>query len=134
VPLASGSSVPLDRVAGINMGALTRYGAVTEDGRGETAQAIVIALKGADANAVVAHAKARLAELQPSLPKGVRVVSFYDRSELIERATGSVTRALIEASLLVIVLLVLFLGNVRAAVVVSVTLPFAALSTFLLMH
>lgn len=134
IALPSGGSVRLGDIAEVRTGALTRYGAVSEDGRGEAVQAIVIALKGADAKAVVAQVKARLAEVQTSLPKGVTISPFYDRSELVERATGTVTKALMEATVLVVVLLLLFLGELRAAVVVAVTLPFAALTTFLLMR
>ncbi len=132
--LPGGGSVLLGDVAKVQTGALTRYGAVTDSGRGETAQAIVIALRGADAKAVAGAVKARLAELQTTLPKGVSIQPFYDRSELVEHATGTVTRALMEATVLVVILLLLFLGDLRAAVVVAVTLPFAALSTFLLMR
>ncbi|WP_296594934.1 CusA/CzcA family heavy metal efflux RND transporter [Phenylobacterium sp.] len=133
ITLPGGGWARLGDLAEVRIGALTRYGAVTEDGRGETAEAIVIALKGADSKTVVAAVKARLTEVQASLPKGVTIRPFYDRSELVERATGAVTRALIEATVLVILLLLVFLGELRAAAVVAVTLPFAALTTFLLM-
>ena len=134
VPLPAGGTIPLGSVATIQTGALTRYGAVTADGAGETAQAIVIALKGADAKRVVAAVKARLNEVQASLPKGVVVRPFYDRSELIEKATGTVTEALMEATVIVLILLLLFLGELRAAVVVAVMLPFAVLGAFILMR
>lgn len=117
----------------VRTGALTRYGAVTRDGKGEAVEGLVIALRGADARQVVDGVKARLAELAPSLPEGVTIDVFYDRSELIDRAVGTVTKALMEATVLVVLLLLVFLGNVRAAVVVAVTLPFAALITFLMM-
>ena len=121
-------------VAHVRFGALTRYGAVTKDGMGEAVQGLVLALRGADARAVVDGVKARLAELSPSLPEGVEINVFYDRSGLIERAVGTVSKALVEASILVVILLFLFLGNVRAAIVVSLTLPFAALVTFVMMQ
>ncbi|WP_374571517.1 efflux RND transporter permease subunit [Phenylobacterium sp.] len=134
IALPGGGTVRLGDVAEVRTGALTRYGAVTEDGKGETAEAIVIALRGADAKAVVGEVKARLEEVKKGLPPGVQIKPFYDRSELVERATGTVTHALMEATVLVVILLMLFLGEWRAAVVVAVTLPFAALSTFLLMR
>lgn len=134
IALPGGGVMPLSDLAQVKLGALTRYGAVTEDGKHETAQAIVIALKGADAKAVVASVKARLAEIQKTLPDGVTISPFYDRSELVNHATGTVTKALLEATVLVVILLVLFLGEWRAAVVVAVTLPFSALLTFLLMR
>ena len=130
----AGGSIRLGDVAEVRIGALTRYGAVTEDGKGEAVQAIVLALRGADAKAVVLSVKERLAEIQKTLPPGVTISPFYDRSDLVDHATGTVTKALLEATVLVVILLLLFLGDMRAALVVAVTLPFAALSTFLLMR
>ncbi len=121
-------------VAEVRVEALTRYGAVTRDGRGEAVQGIVVGLRGADANHLVQAVRARLLELEPSLPPGVRLEIFYDRSSLIARAVGTVRNALLEASVLVVLLLFLFLGEVRAALVVSLMLPLAALFTFLMMR
>jgi cobalt-zinc-cadmium resistance protein CzcA len=120
-------------VAQVRLGALTRYGSVTRDGQGEAVEGIVVALRGADARLVVSGVRERLAELEPGFPAGVHVDVFYDRSDLIEQAVGAVTQALLAAAALVIALLVLFLNNVRAAIVVTLILPFAALATFLLM-
>ena len=94
----------------------------------------MVGLRGANAAQVVAGVKKRLDELATSLPQGIRIEVFYDRSDLIQRATGTVMRALIEASVLVVLLLVLFLGNLRAALVVAVTLPLAVLVTFVVMR
>ncbi|MDR2240944.1 MAG: CusA/CzcA family heavy metal efflux RND transporter [Zoogloeaceae bacterium] len=121
-------------VAQVRMDALTRYGAVTRDGVGEAVEGIVVALRGADANQLVTAVRARLDELQPSLPPGVKIETFYDRSALIERAVGTVQEALIEATVLVVLLLFVFLGEMRAALVVALILPFAALFTFLMMR
>lgn len=121
-------------VAQVRVDALTRYGAVTRDGKGEAVEGIVVGLRGADASALVAAVRQRLDELAPSLPPGVRIVPFYDRSSLIQRAVGTVEHALLEATVLVVVLLLLFLGELRAALVVALMLPFAALATFLLMR
>ncbi len=121
-------------VAAVQIGALTRYGSVTMDGRGEAVEGIVVALRGADARMVVDGVRDRLALLEQSFPEGLRVVPFYDRSDLIERAVGTVSEALLIAVALVIAILVLFLGNLRAAVVVTLILPFSALLTFLLMQ
>lgn len=123
----------LGDVAKVRIGSLTRYGAVTKDGTGEAVQGLVLSLRGADASALVAAIKARLEELKPSLPDGVRLEAFYDRSELIQRAVGTVSKALLEATVVVVFLLLAFLGNLRAALVVAVTLPFAALATFAMM-
>lgn len=120
-------------VADVRLGALTRYGAVTRNGKGEAVEGLVLALRGADAAKVVAGVKERLAEIAPTLPKGMVVDTFYDRSDLIERAVGTVEEALLEATLLVVVLLLLFLGDVRASVIVALALPMAALLTFIAM-
>ncbi len=129
-----GHRTRLGDIATVRVGSLTRYGAVTENGKGEAVEGLVLALRGADAAAVVKEVRARLEELKPSLPEGVQLKVFYDRSNLINRAVGTVTHALLEATALVVILLLLFLGNIRAAVVVAVTLPFAALITFLMMR
>ncbi len=121
-------------VAEVRVEALTRYGAVTRDGRGEAVQGIVVGLRGADAGRLVHAVRERLAELAPSLPAGVRIDTFYDRSSLIERAVGTVRNALLEATLFVVLLLFVFLGQVRAALVVALILPLAALATFVLMR
>ena len=130
----NGRVLRLGDVAAVRIGSLTRYGAVTHDGQGEAVQGLVLSLRGADASALVASIRARLEELKPSLPDGVRLEVFYDRSHLITEAVGTVTKALLEATVLVIVLLLAFLGNIRAALVVAVTLPFAALVTFAMMR
>ncbi|MEL0210295.1 MAG: efflux RND transporter permease subunit, partial [Novosphingobium sp.] len=111
-----------------------RYGAVTQNGKGETVEGLVIALRGADARTVVSGVKTRLAEIENGLPQGTRISVFYDRSDLIARATGTVEKALIEATVLVVILLIVFLGDWRAAAIVAVTLPMAALITFLFMR
>jgi cobalt-zinc-cadmium resistance protein CzcA len=131
---ASGARVRLADVADVRADSLTRYGSVTRDGVGEAVQGIVIGLRGANARSLIKAVRARLAELAPSLPPGVSVEVFYDRSELVDRAIGTVTRALIEASVLVVGLLLLFLGDVRAALVVTLMLPLSALATFVLMR
>ncbi|WP_310533077.1 CusA/CzcA family heavy metal efflux RND transporter [Novosphingobium sp.] len=130
---ADGRILRIGDVASVRTGSLTRYGAVTHKGTGEAVQGLVIGLKGADASQVVSGVKARLAEIQPSLPKGMVVSVFYDRSELIGKAVGTVEKALLEATLLVVVLLLLFLGDVRASVIVALALPMAALLTFIAM-
>ncbi|MBR0551847.1 efflux RND transporter permease subunit [Stakelama marina] len=121
-------------VAQVATGSLTRYGAVTEKGKHETVEGLVIALRGADARAVVSGVKARLAEIERTLPAGTHLNVFYDRSDLVEKAVGTVEEALLEATVLVVILLILFLGDWRAAAIVAVTLPMAALITFLFMR
>jgi len=120
-------------VAKVGIGNLTRYGAVTKDGKGEAVEGLVLSLRGADASAIVKQVRARLDSLKPSLPDGVTLKTFYDRSDLIQRAVGTVKKALLEATVLVVILLLLFLGNLRASLVVAITLPMAALVTFSMM-
>jgi len=131
---ASGKVLRVGDVATVRTGTLTRYGAVSHNGTGEAVQGLVIGLRGANAADIVAGVKARLAELQPTLPKDVVINVFYDRSELIGHALSTVEKALLEAGVLVILLLLLFLGDWRAALVVTAALPMAALITFILMR
>ena len=126
--------VRVSDVAEVRIGSLTRYGTVTRDGAHEAVEGLVLGLRGANARQVVEGVRARVAEIAPQLPPGVKIEGFYDRGDLVQRAVGTVSRALLEAIVLVLVLLVLFLGDLRAAVVVAVTLPLAALFTFILMR
>jgi len=130
----AGVPVPLGALAEVRIGTMTRYGAVTRSGQGEAVQGLVLGLRGANAQRVVEGVQQKIAELQPSLPPGVRIDTFYDRAALVTQAVGTVSSALIEATLLVVVLLVLFLGDLRAALTVALVLPLAALITFILMR
>jgi len=130
----SGRVLRVRDIARVRVDAMTRYGSVTRDGTGEAVEGIVVALRGADARQVVASVRERLASISESFPEGVRIEVFYDRSDLIDQAVQTVTQALLLAAVLVVALLVLFLGNVRASVVVTLILPLAALATFLLMR
>ena len=129
-----GVPVRMGDVAEVRIGALTRYGVVTKDGRGEAVEGLVLGLAGTNARDVVSGVEKKLAELAPSLPAGVKLQVFYNRADLVNKAVGTVTKALIEGTLLVLVLLGAFLGNVRAAITVAVVLPLAALATFILMR
>src|SRR5512135_99297 len=133
VAARDGGVVRVGDVASVHIGNLTPYGAVTQSGRGEAVEGLVLGLRGANAQQVVDGVRARLAALAPSLPPGVTTSVFYDRGALVERAVGTVSKALGEAVVLVLVLLVLFLGNLRAALTVALMLPLAALGTFILM-
>ncbi|HEY6896367.1 MAG TPA: CusA/CzcA family heavy metal efflux RND transporter [Rhodocyclaceae bacterium] len=121
-------------LAQVRIGSLTRYGFVTRNGEGEAVEGLVLALRGANAKQVVGAVAAKLDELGKSLPPGVSTRIFYNRGALVERAVGTVSKALVEAIALVLVLLLFFLGNLRAALVVACILPLAALSTFILMR
>jgi cobalt-zinc-cadmium resistance protein CzcA len=121
-------------IAKVGYGSLTRYGAVTHDGKGEVVEGLVLGLRGANARELVAGLHAKLDELRPGLPEGVEIKVFYDRGRLVESAVGTVTKALGEAIVLVLILLVLFLGDIRAALTVALILPLAALVTFIMMN
>ncbi|HKJ70940.1 MAG TPA: CusA/CzcA family heavy metal efflux RND transporter [Gammaproteobacteria bacterium] len=133
VSRSNGVPVRVKDVADVHIGSLTRYGAVSADGHGEAVEGLVLGLRGANARKVVAGVKAKLDEIRPQLPEGVHVDVFYDRGNLVDRAVETVSDALMEAVILVLVMLVLMLGNLRAALTVALILPLAALSTFLLM-
>ncbi len=120
-------------VATVQIGALTRYGAVSKNGEGEAVTGLVLSLRGANARETVAGIETKLAELSQSFPKGVSINVFYNRGTLVDKAVHTVSKALTEAIILVIVLLILFLGDLRAALVVALALPMAALVTFILM-
>ena len=128
-----GLAVRVGDVAEVRMGSLTRYGAVTKDGQQESVQGLVLGLRGANAQKVVAEVRARLEQMAPTLPPGMSIKPFYDRGELVQRAVHTVSKALMEAIVLVLVLLLLFLGKLRAALVVALILPLSALGTFILM-
>ncbi|HBK04345.1 MAG TPA: CusA/CzcA family heavy metal efflux RND transporter [Acetobacteraceae bacterium] len=134
VAVRNGVPIRIGDVAEVRIGAMTRYGAVTEDGKGEAVEGLVLGLRGANARELLAGVEAKIATLAPSLPKGVTLSVFYNRGNLVDRAVHSVTRALEEAIVLVLVLLLLFLGNLRAALTVALILPLAALFTFILMR
>jgi cobalt-zinc-cadmium resistance protein CzcA len=130
----NGMPVRVGDIATVRIGSLTRYGSVTKDGKGEAVEGLVLGLRGANARELVAQVSQQLVELNQRLPKGVTIVPFYNRGDLVERAVGTVTKALGEAIVLVLVLLLLFLGNVRAALVVALILPLSALGTLVLMQ
>ena len=129
-----GVPITVGDVADVRMGALTRYGAVTRGGQGETVEGLVLSLRGANAREVVRGVEKKLKEIQPALPPEVKINVFYNRSLLVDRATGTIIHALIEATVLVVMLLLLFLGDFRAALTVALILPLVALFTFLLMQ
>ena len=130
----AGAPIRLADVAEIRTGFVTRYGVVTKDGEAEAVEGLVLGLAGANAREVVDGVTAKIADIKPSLPAGVELEVFYNRAQLVEKAVGTVSKALLEATVLVLVLLGLFLGNLRAAVTVALVLPLAALATFILMR
>ncbi|MBA5638518.1 efflux RND transporter permease subunit [Duganella sp. LX20W] len=134
VAARDGMTVRVGDVATVRIGQLTRYGSVTQNGKGEAVEALVLAMRGANAQQVVNEVRDKLALIGKTLPAGTTIKTFYDRGNLVERAVGTVTSALGEATVLVVLLLYLFLGNLRSALVVACILPLAALGTFVLMQ
>ncbi len=134
VKSVAGAVVTVGDVAHVELGEMTRYGAVTQNGKGEAVEGLVIGLKGVNAGELIKNVKAKIADIQATLPKGVTISTFYDRAQLVDRAVGTVSKALLEAAVLVVVLLILFLGNLRAAIVVALILPLSVLATFVLMR
>ncbi|MBW2525662.1 MAG: efflux RND transporter permease subunit [Deltaproteobacteria bacterium] len=128
-----GTPVYLADVADVVEGAMTRLGAVTRDGRGEVAAGMVIMLKGENSKEVVERVKAALPEIERSLPEGASIDVFYDRTELVEAVITTVTSALAQGGLFVVMILFLVIGRLRAAVVVATSLPMTALIAFILM-
>jgi len=118
----------------VRVGALTRYGALSQNGRGEAVEGLVLGLRGANARQVVDGVRAKLKQIAPGLPPGIQVRLLYDRGKLVDRAVHMVVKALVEAIVLVLILLMLFLGDLRAALTVALILPLAALFTFLMMR
>lgn len=134
VTTQGGVPVRLGNLAEVKIGTLTRNGVVTQSGREEAVEGLVLGLAGTNAQQVVEGVQKKLAEVKPALPKGVQLNVFYNRASLVEKAVGAVAEALIEATVIVLILLGLFLGNLRAAVTVALVLPLAALITFILMR
>src|SRR3989344_2714183 len=134
VATRSGTPVLVRDVAEVRLGSLTRYGAVTADAKGEVVTGLVLLRKGADGRTTVEGIKRELAVLAPTLPEGVKIVPFYDRTELINEAVWTVEKALAEAVVLVLIVLIVLLGNLRAALTVALILPLSVLFTFLMMR
>jgi heavy metal efflux system protein len=128
-----GIPVRVRDVARVSVTSQLRYGAVTRDAKGEALSAVVIMLKGANGRQVVDRVMARLDEIRPLLPPGVRIRPFYNQGEVVERTTHTVFRNLTEGALLVIAILFLFLRNVRASLLTASVIPLSLLVAFLAM-
>src|SRR6185503_3869258 len=130
----NGTPIFVRDIAEVAIGPEPRQGFVTRDGKGEAVAGIVLMLKGASGRDVMQSVRERLATVRKALPADVRVAPFYERTELVSRAMHTVTRALLEGGVLVLVVLVLFLGNLRSALLVTLVLPLSALVAFLLLR
>ena len=132
---ADGVPVTIGRVASrVDIGSALRRGAASIDGKGEVTVGVVMMLMGANSRTVTDAVKAKIAELGPTLPRGVRIEPFYDRSLLVDRTIHTVTKNLAEGAVLVILVLVLLLGNLRAGAIVALVIPLAMLFALLLMN
>ena len=129
-----GTPIYLRDVAQIRQGTAIRLGGVTRDGRGEVLEGIAVMLRGGNSREVVSAVRDKVELVNRVLPSGVSVVPFYDRIELVARALDTVERALLEGAVVVILVLYLFLRNLRGALVVALTLPLATLATFIIMQ
>ena len=130
---ASGMPVLIRDVATVQYGSATRYGALVIDTT-EAVGGVVMMLKGANAHEVVENVETRIETIQKSMPKGVTIEPFLNRSDLVGRAIGTVSRNLIEGALIVIFLLILFLGNFRAGLIVASVIPLSLLFAISLMN
>jgi cobalt-zinc-cadmium resistance protein CzcA len=128
-----GSPVYLKDVAEVKIGHQTRNGVVTKDGRGEAVLGMAIMLKGANSKEVVDRVKATIPEIQKSLPPGVRLTPFYDRTDLIQACISTVSKAIAEGVILIVLILFLILWDMRAAIIVALLLPMTAAAAFILM-
>jgi cobalt-zinc-cadmium resistance protein CzcA len=121
-------------VADVKLGYATRYGAMCYNDKGEVAGAVVMMLKGANSNEVIKNVKERVKLIQSSLPKGVVIEPFLDRTKMVNNAIGTVEQNLLEGALIVVFVLVLFLGNFRAGLIVASVIPLAMLIAISLMN
>ncbi|CAN5808932.1 CusA/CzcA family heavy metal efflux RND transporter [soil metagenome] len=120
-------------VAEVKIGSELRQGAITANGDGEAVAGIVLMLKGASGRDVVEAVKKKLPAIQKALPKGVKLVPFYDRTDLVQKAIHTVTKALGEGAIFVLIVLIILLADVRSAIIVTLVLPLAALFAFIMM-
>ena len=130
VKTVDGTPVKVGDVAKVQLGHATRFGAVTRNGEGEVVAGIAIMLKGENFQEVIKNVKERINQIQKSLPEGVVIEPFIDRTELVDRVEGTIARNLIEGGLIVIFVLVIFLGNWRAGLVVASVIPLSMLFAF----
>ena len=130
----NGSPILVRNVADVREGIATRYGASTKDGKGEIVCGLVLMLKGENSSAVVERVKERMEQINKTLPEGVVAEAFIDRGKLVDNAIGTVTKNLIEGALIVILVLILFLGNLRAGLIVASVIPLSMLFAVILMN
>jgi cobalt-zinc-cadmium resistance protein CzcA len=133
VETRQGSPVRVHDIAELRLGPEIRRGLATRNGEGEAVVGFVLKLLGTNTSTVIERIQDRLAEIERALPEGVRIVPYYEQAGLVDRATHTVTKALYEGLILVMLVLALFLGNFRSSLIVALSLPFSILFTFLFM-
>jgi heavy metal efflux system protein len=131
---AGGTPLFIRDVADIKIGNATRYGAMCYNDKGEVAGAVVMMLKGANSSEVIKNVKERIAQIQKTLPEGVVIEPFLDRTKMVNNAIGTVESNLLEGALIVVFVLVLFLGNFRAGLLVASVIPLAMLFAVIMMN
>jgi heavy metal efflux system protein len=131
---ADGTPIFIRDVAEVGIGYATRYGAMCYNDEGEVSGAIVMMLKGANSSLVIKDVKDRIAQIQKTLPEGVVIEPFLDRTKMVNNAISTVEKNLMEGALIVIFILVLFLGNIRAGLLVASVIPLAMLFAIILMN
>jgi len=131
---ANGTPLFVRDVADVKIGHATRYGAMCYNDKGEVSGAVVMMLKGANSSDVIKNVKERVAQIQKTLPEGVVIEPFLDRTKMVNNAIGTVEQNLLEGALIVIFVLVLFLGNFRAGLLVASVIPLAMLFAIILMN
>ena len=129
-----GIPIHIHDVGTVRFGAPKRFGAMTKDGKGEVVGGIAMMLKGANANVVTAALEERVEMVQDILPEGVRIEPYLNRSELVNRNISTVIYNLIEGAIIVFIILMLFLGNVRAGMIVASVIPLSLLFGFILLR
>ncbi|HOE96590.1 MAG TPA: CusA/CzcA family heavy metal efflux RND transporter [Candidatus Sumerlaeota bacterium] len=128
-----GTPVYLRQVADVVIGGEPRQGLATADGRGEAVVGMVLKLIGTNTSEVIARVKARLDEINRILPAGVRIIAYYDQATLVENVVNTVTTALVQGIVLVVIILLAFMGGLRPSLVVALSIPFSILFAFMLM-
>lgn len=132
--LQDGTPMYVKNIGTVQFGKAIRYGAMTYNGQGEVAGAVVMMMKGANSNEVIAKVKTRIEEIQKTLPEGVKIDAFLDRTKMVNNAIGTVEHNLMEGALIVVFVLVLFLGNFRAGFLVASIIPLAMLFAIIMMN
>lgn len=125
-----GTPIYLRQIADVRFAPLIRQGAVTRDGRGEGVVGVVMLLAGENSRAVVERVKAKIAEVEKTLPPGMMIDTFYDRTELVKKTIDTLTRNLLEGGALVIIVLLIMLGSFRAGLIVALAVPLSMLGAF----